>query len=72
MPTSTDVLLVCPTHGSDPVPFEIDGTKFCSRCLAHYLKRFLWGKVHVMEMRQVEKTYGGEPTEVPPAGTKKV
>ena len=70
MPTSIDVLLVCPVHGQGPKPFEIDGTKFCSRCLKRHLLRFQAERVCVMEMRQIERAV--EPTEIPPAGTKKV
>jgi len=57
MPESIDVLLVCPRCGPGPKPIVIDGTRFCSRCMAHYLRQFQAEHVPVMEMRQVRKEY---------------
>jgi hypothetical protein len=61
MPTSLEVVLICPVHGRGQKPFEIDGTKFCARCLRDYLAGSRASRpVPVMEMQMVEKHYGEE------------
>lgn len=58
MPTSTDIVLVCPVHGRDQKPFEVDRTKFCARCVRDYLASGTKHRpISILEMREVEKHY---------------
>lgn len=65
MPTSTDIVLVCHLHGDSPAPIEIDGIKFCSRCLKERLLKGEGGVVEIMWMEAVDHTYGEPETNSP-------
>jgi len=59
MPKSIDIVMVCPIHGRDQKPFEVDGTKFCARCVREYLADGSRARpIQVLEMQKIERSYG--------------